>query len=182
MDLARQLVSDYGYLAVFLGTFLEGEVVLLTAAFAASQGLLSTPIVVGTAALGAWSGHVVFFRVGRSKGRQWLFAHPRLGPHARKADRVIVRYGWSSVFILQYLYGARIAGALMFGLSSFPLPRFLALQAVNCLTWAVAITATGHLLGASLELAAGRMAWVSAGVVVAVLGLTLWLARRRRAP
>lgn len=180
MELARQLVADYGYLAVFLGTVLEGEAVLLAAAVAASHGLLAAPAVAATAAAGAWVGHVVFFRIGRWKGRDWLFGHRRLGPHARRADAVITRYGWTSVFILQYLYGARIAGALLFGLSSFRLPRFLALQAVNCVTWAVVVTAAGYLLGATLEVAAGRLTWVSAGVVVALLAVALWAALRRR--
>ena len=180
MELARQMVAHYGYLAVFVGTFLEGELVLLTAAVAASRGMLSPPLVVLCAALGAWTGHLVFFRVGRWKGRDWLFSHRRLGPHAKKADGVIVRYGWTGVFILQYLYGARIAGALVFGLSSFPLPRFLALQAVNCLTWATLVTAVGYLIGASLAVASRRLTLVSAVVVVVVLGLALWLARHRR--
>lgn len=179
MELARQLVADYGYLAVFVGTFLEGETVLLAAAFAASHGLLAGPLVVATAAGGAWTGHVVFFAVGRWKGRAWLFARPRLGRHARRADDVIVRYGWTSVFILQYLYGARVAGALLFGISSFHLPRFLFLQAVNCVTWAAVVTVAGYLLGATLELAAERLTWVSAVVVVVLLGTALLVARRR---
>lgn len=182
MEFARQLVVDYGYVAVFLGTFLEGEAVLVAAAFAAAHGLLSAPLVAGVAAVGAFAGHVVFFGVGRWRGRAWLFAHPRLGRHARRADAVIVRHDWASIFILQYLYGARVAGAILFGLSSFTLPRFLALQAVNCATWAVLVTATGYLLGATLDLVAARLSWISAGVVGVLLGLVLWSLWRRRRP
>jgi membrane-associated protein len=182
LETARQLVAHYGYLAVLVGTFLEGETVLLAAAFAAAHGLLSPPLVAGVGAAGAWAGHAVFFAVGRWRGRAWLFARPRLGRHARRADAVIVRYGWTSIFILQYLYGARVAGALLFGLSSFSLPRFLLLQAVNCVTWAIVVTAAGFLLGATLDLVAARMTWVSAGVVAALLALLLWgLWRRGRA-
>jgi len=180
LELARQMVADYGYLAVFVGTFLEGELVLLTAAVAASRGLLSPPLVVACAALGAWTGHLVFFQVGRLKGRDWLFSHRRLGAHARKADRVLVRYGWTGVFILQYLYGARIAGALVFGLSSFPLRRFLGLQVVNCFIWAALVTAVGYLLAASLAVASRRLTLASAVVAAVFLGLGLWLARRGR--
>lgn len=180
MDLARQLVTDYGYLAVFVGTFLEGEVVLLAAAFAAAHGLLGAPAVAATGALGAYAGHLAFFQAGRWKGSGWLFDHPRLGAHARKADAVINRYGWSSVFILQYLYGARIAGALLFGVSTFTLPRFLALQAVNCVTWAILVTGAGYLLGATLEVIVARLTWISAGIVVTVLAIVLGLAVRRR--
>lgn len=180
MDLAHQLVAEYGYLAVFVGTFLEGESVLLAGAFAAHHGLLSGPVVVVVAAAGAWTGHAAFFALGRFRGRAWLFSHPRLGTHARRADEVIVRHGWASIFILQYLYGCRVAGAILFGLSSFGLVRFLALQAVNCLAWAVVVTGAGYLLGATFKLVEERLTWASAVVVVAVLGGALWLALYRR--
>lgn len=180
METVRQLVADYGYLAVFLGTMLEGEGVLLAAALAASRGLLSAPLVAASAAMGAYVGHLLFFWGGRLKGHDWLFGHPRLGPHVRRADAVINRYGWSSVFILQYLYGARIAGALLFGISTFRLPRFLALQVVNCTTWAVLVTGAGYLLGTTLEVASRRLTWISAGLVAAVLALALALSLWRR--
>ena len=122
----------------------------------------------------------MFFQAGRWKGSGWLLNHPRLGSHARKADEVINRYGWSSVFILQYLYGARIAGALLFGVSTFTLPRFLALQAVNCVTWAILITGAGYLLGATLDVIVQRLTWISAGIVVTILAVVLGLALRRR--
>jgi len=179
VDLARQLVADYGYLAVFVGTFLEGESVLLAAAFVAHHGLLSGPLVAAVAACGAWTGHVAFFALGRWRGRAWLFARPRLGAHARRADEIMVRHGWASVFILQYLYGTRVAGAILFGMSSFTLPRFLALQAVNCAVWAAVVTGAGYLLGATLELAARRLTWVTVGLVALALAGALWVAWRR---
>ncbi len=181
METARTLVADYGYLAVFIGTFLEGEMVLLCAGFAAQQGLLSAPLVVIVAALGAYAGHAVFFQLGRWKGRGWLFNHPKLGPHAAKADRIVNRHGWSSVFILQYMYGARLAGALLFGISSFNWPRFLTLQTANCISWAALVTGIGYLLGNSLESAKGRLALISIAVVVAIPA-TLWLLAYVRRP
>ena len=38
-----QLVADYGYLAVFVGTLLEGEAVLMLAGYAAHRSYLSLP-------------------------------------------------------------------------------------------------------------------------------------------
>ena len=34
----QSLIEDYGYLAVFIGAFLEGETILVMAGFAAYQG------------------------------------------------------------------------------------------------------------------------------------------------
>jgi len=38
------LLADHGYLAVFIGSLLEGETILVLAGFAAHQGLLSLPL------------------------------------------------------------------------------------------------------------------------------------------
>ncbi|MFZ1201027.1 MAG: hypothetical protein WAO07_12740 [Desulfobacterales bacterium] len=39
MDL-KSLIENYGYVAIFIGTFLEGETVLVLAGLAAHQGYL----------------------------------------------------------------------------------------------------------------------------------------------
>ncbi len=41
----ESLLQDFGYLAVFVGTFLEGEAILITAGFFASRGYLDPMIV-----------------------------------------------------------------------------------------------------------------------------------------
>ena len=47
------LLQKFGYLAVFLGTFLEGETILVMAGFFAERGYLRLPLVVVTACGGA---------------------------------------------------------------------------------------------------------------------------------
>ena len=43
-----QLLTDYGYWAVFVGSLLEGETILILAGFAAHRGYLSLPLVMCT--------------------------------------------------------------------------------------------------------------------------------------
>src|SRR5260370_41283512 len=50
------LLATYGYLAVFVGSLLEGETVLILAGFAAHQGYLSFPLVAGVAFCGGTLG------------------------------------------------------------------------------------------------------------------------------
>ena len=47
----REFLAQYGYLAVFAGTLLEGEVILVLAGFAAHQGYLQLPVVMLVASL-----------------------------------------------------------------------------------------------------------------------------------
>ena len=46
LESLQSLIEHYGYFAVFLGCFLEGETVLVLAGFAAHMGYLSLPGVI----------------------------------------------------------------------------------------------------------------------------------------
>ncbi|MDX8407767.1 MAG: VTT domain-containing protein [Mariprofundaceae bacterium] len=147
MELARQLIEQYGYLAVFLSTVIEGEVVVLAAAALASSGLLEARWVIVCAALGAYVGHLLLFAVGRWKGMALIEAVPALRRHYPKANMIMDRYANYSVFVVQYMYGMRLISAMLFGCSTISLPRFMLLESINCIIWALLAYFAGHLIG-----------------------------------
>jgi len=62
------LIQSYGYLAVAVGTFLEGESVLLTAGAAAFHGYLWMPAIILIATLSGFLGDQISFYAGRKYG------------------------------------------------------------------------------------------------------------------
>jgi len=147
VDWAQHFVEQYGYWAVFVWTFIEGESVFVAAAALAAAGILAPWKVIVVAAAGAFVGHLVFFALGRWKGMQVIEAVPFLKRHYPKANVILDKYAQWSIFIFQYLYGTRIAAAILFGASSIGFWRFLVLQILNCLSWSLIIYAVGHALG-----------------------------------
>ena len=175
MEWAQQIIEQYGYWAVFIGTFAEGEAVFVAAAALAAAGLLEPWKVIVVAAIGAFIGHLFFFAIGRWRGMQIINSFEFLRTHHPKANKVLDHYAHWSVFIFQYLYGTRIVAAIMFGCSSIEFWRFFLLQIVNCITWAFVVYAAGHFLGmAALEILErygfiGLMVVIGAIVVIALL-------------
>ncbi len=147
MELARQFIEQYGYLAIFLSTVIEGEVVVLAAAALASSGLLEAQWVIVYAALGAYVGHLLLFAVGRWKGMALIEAVPSLRRHYPKANMIMDRYANYSVFVFQYMYGMRLISAMLFGCSTISLPRFMLLESINCIIWALLAYFAGHVIG-----------------------------------
>jgi len=172
MEWAQQFVEQYGYWAVFIWTFIEGESVFIAAAALAAAGLLIPWKVIVVAACGAYAGHMVFFALGRWKGIEVIESLPFLKRHYPKANRVLDHYAHWSIFIFQYLYGTRLVAAIMFGCSSISFIRFALLQVVNCITWSMVIYAVGHLLGIAGVAILHRFGVV--GLIVA-LAITLLL-------
>ena len=67
MDLAA-LIQQYGYAAVFVGSVLEGETMLVLAGLAAHRGYLSLQWVMAVAVAGAFLGDLICFLTGRFLG------------------------------------------------------------------------------------------------------------------
>lgn len=151
MEWARHIVEQYGYWAVFIWTFIEGETALLIAAALASTGLMDPYRLIPISAFGAFSGHLFFFWVGRWHGLRVIRSVPFLRKHYPRSkallDKYLDHYGGFAIFIFQYLYGTRLVTAILFGCSSIKLWRFCLLQLVNCTIWAIVIYSAGHLLG-----------------------------------
>jgi membrane protein DedA with SNARE-associated domain len=90
--LLQQLVEQYGYWAVAIGTLLEGETLLILGGFAAHRGYLELPWVVAVAALGGWAGDQFWFWMGRSRGSALLERLPRLKQHAGRVEQLLARH------------------------------------------------------------------------------------------
>ncbi|MGW8187802.1 MAG: DedA family protein [Desulfobacterales bacterium] len=81
----ESLIEKFGYLAVLLGTFLEGETILVLGGFAAHRGYLLLAGVILTAFCGSLMGDQLFFFLGRRNSRAFLDRRPLW---KARADRV----------------------------------------------------------------------------------------------
>ena len=183
------LVSDYGYLAVLVGTLLEGEAILMLAAYAAHQGYLSLPLVIAIAFFGATLGDQIFFLLGRHFGTRLLLRFPTLQTRAERVDRLLLRYHGTLIIGIRFAYGLRIAGPIAIGMSTLPASRFFFFNAIGALIWAPLIAGVGYLFGHTLGWlladfkryeALGFFVLIGVLVIVAVVG-HFWGARRREA-
>jgi membrane protein DedA with SNARE-associated domain len=174
------LLEKFGYLAVFVGTFLEGEAILIAAGFFASRGYLDLFLVFVVAFAGAYAGHLFWFWLGRVHGVKLLDRFPRMRRHFGKGIRVFERYGASAIIITQWIYGLRITCAVIIGMSRIGLVKFFVFQALSCAIWAVVITFAGFYFGRAIEALLGRVEHIEkyALVLIALVALGFWLYHR----
>lgn len=175
-------VASYGYLAVFLGTLLEGETLLIAGGFAAHRGLLDWRLVILVAALGATLGDQLAFLLGRWKGAALIERFPVLARRKQRIHDLLERYDVLFILIVRFLYGLRIAGPLILGSSRIPLLRFAVLNAVGAALWAVLISGAGYVFGAAVNSLIADLKSVEETVlvVILVLGIVVWLWRKWR--
>jgi membrane protein DedA with SNARE-associated domain len=182
----EQWIDTYGYGAILLGTFLEGETVLILGGFAAYQGYLKLPWVILAAFLGTLSGDQLFFYIGRNYGAKILARRPGWQVRVERVKRLLDRFQDYLILLFRFLYGLRIVTPFVLGFSRVPRRRFLVLNAVGALVWATAIGTGGFLSGKALEALMGNLKRYE-GVILglgALAGIAVWVIHgfRRRKP
>lgn len=153
-----QLLTDYGYLAVFAGCLLEGETILLLAGFAAHQGHLSLPLVLTIAFVGGALGDQLFYWVGRAWGAALLGRVPGFHERARRVIDLLKRHDALLIVGIRFMYGLRIVGPIAMGAVGVSSRRFTFFNVIGAAIWAPLIGGLGYLFGHAVEALLGDVA------------------------
>ena len=184
MDLPA-LLHHYGYLLIFIGTFAEGETLLLLGGYFAHRGYLDLYGVMATAFVAAVCGDQVFFHLGRRHAAKLFERFPHLHDKVRIAVHRAERHQNIVVLCMRFLWGLRIAVPVAMGMTRMNAQKFLWLNLLSAAIWAAFFA----LLGFSTSRVVAQVVdnlhryelWI-AGVLVAVGALVLilrWRSARR---
>ncbi|HBA72339.1 MAG: hypothetical protein A2X82_04495 [Geobacteraceae bacterium GWC2_55_20] len=176
-QILKQYLELHGYWVLFVGTFLEGEAILLMAGFLAFRGYLDISAVVLTAWVGAFLGDQFYFYLGRQKGRALLKRFHSIARKFRAALKLIEKYGVYVAFISRYTYGFRIILPIILGITKLAPRTFLWINLVSALTWAVVFAMGGYLFGKSASLFLDNISNYEHYLALALLGIiaSIWL-------
>ncbi|MDP3848556.1 MAG: DedA family protein [Pseudomonas sp.] len=176
----EQFLQDFGYFALFLGTFFEGETILVLAGFLAAREYMNIYTVIITAFFGSYAGDQLWYYLGRHKGRQLLARKPNWQAMGDRALRLISRHPDLWVLSFRFFYGLRTVMPVAIGLSGYPPLRYLILNGIGAIVWAVALGSAAFHFGAAMESLLGDIKryefWVLGGLIL--VGFILWLRRR----
>ncbi len=147
----EQLIRSYVYWAILGGTFPEGEMIVVLAGFAAHRGYLHLPRVIGAVFAGTLAGDQLFFYRRRRHSARFLSQRPAWVPKVERATRIIDRYETPTLVGFRFLYGLRPVTPFALGASRVSTHRFVSLNLVGALVWAVTIGTRGYFFGQALE-------------------------------
>jgi membrane protein DedA with SNARE-associated domain len=170
----EQLVANYGYVAVFFGTFLEGETILVLGGIAAQQGLLDLSGVMLAAFSGSLMGDQLAFVIGRRWGRKILNRFPSWKKRIAKVEEKAARYLDLWMLSFRFFYGLRNVTPFVLATGKVSMTRFASFNAAGAAIWAVAGAAGGYFFGYALERYLGQTkGWflVAVGVLCLVAAL-----------
>jgi membrane-associated protein len=167
--------------ALFVGTFLPGEVILpLTGAAAAATGVVAWPAAAACASLGGFLADQLTYWLGR-----WLARRPGgrpTGPGRFARAAAVVRELYRRHGSLALVLGRFVAGVAPFvapgaGWAGMPYRRFLPANALANALWGPIMVGIGYLFGVQAARLDGPWRWVGLAVTGTVLALAFLLLR-----
>ncbi len=147
------LIQTYGYWALLLGTFIEGETILLLAGVAAQLGYLDLSLVIMVAFIGSFSGDQFYFHLGRWKGQELLAKYPKWQAKANRVYCYLEKYHDLIMLGFRFVYGIRIMTPVVLAMNpKIKSSRFFFFNAIGALIWSVAVAGGGYIFGHAIEM------------------------------
>ncbi len=169
------LIDTYGYWAVFVGAFLEGETILALAGLAAYRGYMDFRWVVMVAMVAGFLGDQFYFFLGRYKGAEMLKRHPNWEARTHRFDELLARWHAPLIIGIRFMYGFRIVGPIMLGMGRVASWKFVLYNFIGAAIWAPLIAGLGYLFGSALEAVIHDLKRVElmAAAVLLIIGLVV---------
>lgn len=175
------LVGTYGYLAILVGTFIEGETILIVGGFVAHLGFLKLPYVMGTALIGSFLGDQFFFFLGRIKGPVLLSRFVKIQKRVDKIHIFLERHKNVIMIGFRFVYGIRILTPIVLGMNhKISAKRFFIFNAVGAIVWSVVVSLGGYLFGEVLHVIMKDIKQYELKIIVGlvIIGLLAWILNR----
>ncbi len=143
----EELIATYGYLAILVITFIEGETVVILAGVAAHLGYLEINWVIATAIAGSFAGDQLWFYIGRHWGPKIIARRLSWQEGAQKVYKHLDRHQYWLILTFRFYYGLRNVTPFVCGSAGIPRLRFFTLNLIGAIVWAIAFAYVGYGLG-----------------------------------
>jgi membrane protein DedA with SNARE-associated domain len=142
-----EFIRQYGYIAVFLGSLVEGESVILTASAMAAAGHMNIYLIMLIAFSGTLIADQALYFLGRCYGHQILVKYPKLFKKSDKAFDLLKRYDVWFIIACRFIYGIRVTSSVVIGISGLPPKRYSPLNVISAIIWTLVSCLGGYWIG-----------------------------------
>lgn len=155
-----QLLSSFGYLGIFIliyaetgafiGFFLPGDTLLITAGIFCAQGRMNLLTVFVVVLLASLLGNATGYYLGKRYGKRLFIREDGTffkKSHLEKARSFYNKHGGKTIIIARFIAGIRALAPLVAGMSDMPAGKFLSYSFLGGVFWATVLPLFGLYLG-----------------------------------
>jgi membrane protein DedA with SNARE-associated domain len=164
-------IAKYGYIAIIVGTFLEGETTVLLGGIFSKLGYMELDKVMLCAFIGTLAGDGTFFLLGKLFKRNLIERYDALKRRVPLANRIIERYGNHIIFVVRFFVGVRGIILSLLGCTDLKKRTFLLYSAMSSALWSVVVSLIGYSFGNVVYIFVSDIKQYEKYIVPAVLGI-----------
>ncbi len=164
-----------GYLLIFLGMAIEGELVLFTALYLANIGYFSYQNIGLVLVAGIFVGDFFWYRFG-----SFLHTHPRFSRARALLERVtrliddqLAIRPIHTFVVSKFIYGLNRTTLARAGVGGMGVTKFLEADILAVVAWLFVIGGAGYALSESLEGAARYIKYAEVGLLIGLLAFII---------
>lgn len=140
-------LEQYGYLALLIGTFFEGETAILVASSLIHQGLFDWPPTMIFGFAGSFISDWLYYFIGRLNGKYFIDKRPKLKAKLEPIESLFRKYQLQILFSYRFLYGFRVIIPIVIGMSHIKPAQYLFYSVISGLIWATTVSTVGYFIG-----------------------------------
>ena len=145
------LLPRYGYLAILVAAFWEGEVVLIAAGALCGSGYLDWRLTILAAAIGGSAGDQIYFYAAHETAARLIKKSKRLSKWYPKVSKFVLRHSTVAVLLSRFAAGLRITIPLVCATVGMPAKKYSTLSIISGFAWASFWVAISYQAGAHLK-------------------------------
>jgi membrane protein DedA with SNARE-associated domain len=149
-SLFLRLLPKYGYLAVLIAAFWEGEAVLIAAGTLCGAGYLDWRLTILAATIGGAAGDQIYFYAAHERAARLVQKSKRLRKWYPRVKAFVLRHGTIAVLLSRFAAGLRITIPLVCATAAMPPRKYSSLNLLSALCWASVWVAISYQFGARL--------------------------------
>lgn len=164
-------LDQYGYIALTIGTFFEGETAILVASSLIHRGLFEGPYTVLFGFAGSFVSDWLYYLIGRLNGQYFIEKRPALKAKIAPVQHFFHRHKIQILMSYRFMYGFRVILPLIVGMSNIKPMQYLMYSIVSGLVWATTVSTVGYFIGRFLNI---RTSVFEKNILFIVLGFAIF--------
>lgn len=162
---------------MFVGFFLPGDTLLLSAGIFAAQGKLSLALVMTVVVVAAIAGDNVGYHIGKRYGRR-LFKKPDgiifRHQYVEQAEKFYERWGSKTMLVAHFVPVVRTFAPPVAGVAKMDYKKFVMYDAIGIIAWGVGVTLIGYWFGTKIPNIDQYIMFAIGAVILITLGPTVY--------
>ncbi|MBG9770269.1 DedA family protein [Bacillus spizizenii] len=158
MEQIEEFITSYGYIAIFLmlvlgivGLPIPDEVMMTIVGFFTHTGVLNYPLAIIVSFLGALSGMMISYLIGRKAGRPFIDKFGKwIGLKEKrmlKVENWLKKYGPYSLIFGYFIPGIRHVTCYFSGIGKMELKTYTLFAAIGAFIWCFIFITIGRMVG-----------------------------------